>query len=724
MDLMLLRGIDLKYTGGKATEFISDDYNITHSMRFRKAISNVGAFTMRIQLGQAQRAALLQGVCRENYQDNPMQKVAEGGNQSNLFFPGNQVSDVCRVTRELEQLAHYPIGRGKILNERAQPQKQRNTEGLRGEEYLWDVLHSPVWGIGLNLAGQLVKQGFTYICHPIGMTLAESLAITQALKQGAFKKIKREDRIIIQTASGIELETARMLDLDISIDAKHTITQQDNAFVVSYRGNKAPIGWMMHSAQTDQIVDPQYTEDVLRAMCIAKGGTHKLSEIDYYLLIEHTRSKTDGVRFTQNRTFNLLDETVRTFERDYQFNPMKLIGESIAYSYKTIQERMKTSDVTEDFLTGILISEMVQPLKMTLTNSTRIPLPHEFGNSFDITQNNAKAFAYAYDITKKDGSLAFVPTANPFITEPDDDLIDVRLHGYLQNPTLSNPKHSAALLATAMLVAEQMLLEQLLRDACQHGDTHQHAIALKEIVTDEAVYNQLVAMATALPHNDKGPILGLQLSVCEPVVALLRATLGFHHIEKIAKEFYCTDTYSTSSLDNEALLNALNTLFKIGNMLQKLPEISAASQASRGLNAGVIPVIELIFPRLYARLVESGEMMPHVAECEMQISKHKPSLVQAEGVAESDSNIHTTAAAFVDNASHCPYLNRLEKHAVPASLEQHVVTDEKQNVTACHSLVAQCGLFARQPFYRIVALGVAAAATATAVSYLGFRTTI
>lgn len=631
----MFSGVDLKYMGGKAQDFIINDDEIANSAKFRYAYANIGALILRIQLGQAQRATLLQHVSREDFKDNPSHTVGEGGNQTNIFSIPETASTTCQTTKELEQFSHYPIGRGKLLNERTQPQKSRNTKDLRGEEYLWDVLHSPVWSIGLNLSAQLTKQGFYYLCSTPEFTASEYDQITQELHQGKFKKIDAQN--IVRVNSGTMLKIARIQDLEISLDAEQKITSQNNGFVISHMGNCAPLGWMMHDdGIRNHSIGAQYTEDLLRIIRIAKGGTHKLPKKEYNLLIENMRGTNDNVTLTQNRSLNLLDVVVQTLESQYQFDATKLLGTSIQNSYDTIQERMKNSDVIEDFLTGILISEMVQHLKITLPQSSRLNLPRSLENSFDTTLNSAKAFAYAFDLKKPNGSLVFIANEEP-ISEPDNDLIDVRLNGDLQEPDLTNPKHISALLSTGLLVAEQMLIEQLLKTACMQSDEHPYAVALLQLLNKET-YEKLILLANQLPSNIEGPILGLQIPACEEIVTLLRASLGFDRLAALAKELYYANSSGSVST---TLQPELITLFKVGTILQQLNGISVIKECSRGINAGIVPVIKHLAPEAYSELIKTTEIAP------LKIKKNIP----------TERNKHHSVNNQASLTS-CPYLNK------------------------------------------------------------------
>src|SRR3990167_3715933 len=431
------RGLTLRYTGGKATNF-AEGTGLTGKEQLRLLFMNMGAFAMRVQLAQAQRAVLLQSATRENYCDDPVEKPSDGGNESALFTPRQEASPVRRSICQLEQYAHYPLGRSKILNDRAQPQKNRNTANLRGEQYLWDILHAPVWSTGLNLAGQLAAQGFIYICHPEGIDLDQYKKITDELQHGLFERIIDGDQYIIITKSGHKLRTNTFSALAISLDAEHRLTTQRNGFLVNSNGSTAPVGWTMHIGEKDTVLDQQCTVDLLRVIRIAQGGSHKLSREEFHLLlVQDNRGVTGEIRHTENRNLTLVDMMIEVLECHGQFNGAPLLGNAITLSYQRIQQRIKDTDVTESFLTGALQTEMVQPLKQTLPQSTRPAMPYEFRNTFYTLQNTNKAFAFAYDLTRQSGELVFQAEAVP-TSPPDSGLIDVRMHGKLLDPDLTD----------------------------------------------------------------------------------------------------------------------------------------------------------------------------------------------------------------------------------------------------------------------------------------------
>lgn len=644
-------GTTLKYTGGKATEF-SKREDLSPQELFSKAIINAGAFAIRVRLAQTQRAILLQNIAREDYHDDYLGEPGEGNNAPNLFEPAIDATKMRKLTRKLEKFAHYSLGRGKLIDERARRLKVKNTDDLAGEEHLWDFLHAPLWGIGINLASQLSNQGFIYVIYPTGMTAAEYERVSKELEDGQFERISIDDEIKFRTASGYVLNTCKFNQIQISMDPEQIITQQKNGFVITHQNQSAPVGWTIHTNRMDKskLVNPIYTIDFIRTIRTAQGGSHLLTDAEYEILINQSRGATEAIRSTQNAAINVIDDFARVLAQDFDFNPLPLLGNSIQLSYKRIQASMAEVDVIDDLLTGVLITEMVQPLRKTQPLSTRSSLPMEFNDSFDISLNIIKAFAYAYDLKKPDGSFVFNADDIAF-SEPDGELIDVRMRGKLQLPDLLNPKHIASLIAVGVLVAEQMILEQLLRDAVVSGEDHPNAMALRDILQNDATYHQLVMLARSLPSDSFGPILGLQISACDEIVYTLRKELGFDQLIQIADDLYeANEVVAFENVSAESKDAALHKLYQIGKVLQQVDSTSVASENSRGINAGIILVIARIAPTLYRELeiLEGFTPMPDMATPSMRII-------------QTNSQHHGGVNNSLYNVSACPFMSRQKK---------------------------------------------------------------
>jgi hypothetical protein len=579
----------------------------------------LGALVIRFHIGQGQRVGLLQQIARDDYATNPVEKPAIGKNQENLFAIDPRASFTRTTTRSLEKYCHYSLGRGKVLNERAQPLVHTNSTELRGEQKLWDIIHSGVWGTGINLEHQLHKQGFLYVVHPKDMTPEEYTSVSKELKEGAFEIITEDAATVIKTTSGKTLNTYNINKLKIDVDSKKT--HQKNGVVVTVDKQSAPLGWIIHT-KLNKVVEADQTDHLARVIRIAKGGFYELTKEQQELMQAGLLKNNGFGLFTQNQAFNAMQTIFASLEKEFKFDASPLLTQkALDTSYSRVKEMMKDTEIVEDFLTGALITEMVQPLRITQPHSTRTELPRRFTNPYKVTSNNAKAIAFTYDMVTKDGKPILELDQDKPTHSPDPELIDYRVNGDLIDPKLTNPKHIASLLATGILVAEQVIIEQLLRDACKHGDSHPNAVALRKILETCSptkgliVYKQLIEMAQKVPQNEQGPILGLQFSYCDPIVAKLRTTLAIasqptttqfikskccsrsSDLATVAKDLYDADEKKAAQIiqriaKDDKVEQGLTNLYFIGETLQELQGISAKDHDSRGINAGIIPVIK------------------------------------------------------------------------------------------------------------------------------------
>lgn len=696
----MLRGTTLQYTGGKASEFDKGE-GLSPQELFRKAITNAGAFAIRVRLAQTQRAILLQNIARESYRDDYLDAPGEGNDEPNLFEPANDATEMRKLTRKLEKFSHYSLGRGKLLDERARRMKAKNANDLGGEEHLWDFLHAPLWGVGINLAGQLSRQGFTYVIYPTGMTEIEYEQVCKELEDGKFEKMVSDDEVTVLTVSGYKLKTCKFSQLQISMDPEQRITRQKNGFIITYENQSMPIGWTIHTDDEgkSKLVNPIYTVDFIRTIRTAQGGSHILTDAEFDILINQSRGVTDGIRSTQNAAINVVSDLTQVLARDYNFNPLPLLGNALRLSYNRIQASMTEVDVVDDLLTGVLVTEMVQPLRKTRHLSSRSSLPIEFDNSFDNSLNIIKAFAYAYNLKKPDGSLVFNADDVVF-TEPDGELVDVRMHGELQLPDLTNPKHVASLIAVGVMVAEQMILEQLLRDAVVHGADHPNSKALRNILQNDDNYTRLVTLASRLQRNSLGPILGLQIPACDEIVFMLRQALGFDQLIQVAEDLYDANEVSAIESVSEEVKNAaLRKLYHIGNVLQQVDSTSVAAEKSRGTNAGIIPVIARIAPMLYRELEVTDGLAPmsEMARPAMRVAKSAPHIQRG-----NDKTIY--------NVSACPFLSRHKKADARQPEKSDVVMPAEHPVVSASQ--SWCGLFGKRVLPIVAAAGVAVTAVA------------
>lgn len=662
------QGFTLRYAGKKFDPRKKAQTDQTESgiESLRTNFSNLGALVMRFQLGQAQFAALIQQMTEKNYPANSIEAVAKGGNEIDLFSIEKDDGKEVITTKALEEYSHYPIGRGKILNEKGQSQLYPNTEGLHGGQSIWDNMHFAVWSAGLNLAFQLRKQGFIYIRHPDGTNENDYAKITRELEQSQFTIMMENGEPIIKTSSNVILKTGPIpSNTEIDLDPDLQKTYQSNGFVISTNDHKAPLGWFLKLDQK-KIIDPVFTENLIRIIRISKTGFHRLTSAQQHLLELDLLSSNGYTVHTQNRTFNAMNVILDKLEKEYGFHSSELLNdETLKRLYKKIKEDEKNKDIVEDLLTLNLVTEMVQSLKLTGPRSPRPPLPWNFKNSFRVTENTNKAFAYAFDLEKKDGTPVLKMHENERELIEDKSLIDISINGDLANPDLTNPKHAAALLATAILVAEQMLIEQLLRDACMYGDAHDYAKALKKIINNNSVYADLIKLAKKMPQNKLGPILGLQFNYCDPIVALIRKELSHDTLADLANYLY-QGSSKTKYLNHNIVSAALEKLSDLGGILQQLDGISGQTIHSRGINAGLALVIDKM-PKLLGRLNEEIKTAQEI----------KPT---------NDSDIGEITSTRMGK---CPYLNSIHSHLLPQNVER-----ESQHPTSVPSS-NWCGWFSK-----------------------------
>lgn len=558
--------------------------------KLKREYSQLGALAIRFIFGMRQRAALIQQIAREgNVIESILLSTGKGGNQSidELYSSASSMSRPRAVTRALEKISLGTLGRGKVLNECANALKKINTEGISGEFSLWDSLHAPLRSVGAHLLSQLSKQEFFYLCHPRSMTETEYLQTTCELRHGNFKVLDR-DVLKLQTASGTILESApAMSQIKIRIDDNLVDTYQANGIVIDVEGRDcAPLGWIF-CRKSNSIVDPACCENLSRVVVFARGGFHGLSNGQKRRLQSGIFFDNGLAALLQNQTFNAMLFVFGQLERDYGFDPSVLLpNATFDTTYSNIQRIIASGEVVDDLLTGALLTEMVQVLRVTQPGSTRTALPLVLSNSFEEILNNTKAFAYAFGLHTSDGRpiLQLDDERNHFSL--DANLIDVRMHGRLRNPTLHSRRHVAAIIATALLVSEQIILELLIRDAIVLGDAAPGCRALKLILKGDKKFRRL---ALEMPMNKSGPVLGLQFPYCDKLVELLRETLEHDELaEWVIRLYEQEDGGPGVELESSpAVPRALNNLHSFGNILQELDFTSAAPYGSRGLNAGL-----------------------------------------------------------------------------------------------------------------------------------------
>ena len=587
------------------------DAKITQNQKLAKKFSNIGALVIRYHLGHGQRAGLIQQIARQNYAQNPVEKPAHGADEENVLGISIGATPTCQATNRLERCAHATLGRCKVLNERAQPLVHTNSANLKGEQHLWAIMHSNVWNTGINFSSQLNSQGFVYLSCPKDITAEEYDRISKALANGKAIEIKEGHYKI----EGIdrEFKACPISRVSIDLDPEKKDTFQDNGLVITPLDKpeeRAPLGWLVHKASGKALSHDLFSNAAC-VMKLAKGGFYELSN-PQQVLLQSGLIKNNGMGlFTQNQAFNAIVVIADQLEKEFGFDPEKLMGTSLTTSYKRVQEFFKDPEHLEDFLTGPLLTEMVQSLRVTRNKSTRKELPIRFTNPFKVTLNNTKAIAYAFGISDLNKEPVFIPDPKAPFSE-DHNLIDVSVNGNLKAPSLTYGKHAASVLSTAMLVAEQMVLEQHLRDAI-NTDTVEDLISKitgnynKLEVT--ALAQTLINAAKYAPRDENGPILGLQFPHCDTMVGLLRTVLGFDILLDLntilERDGMMTDAAVSEFLAEHPrgeLLRALKNLSRIANFVQNDEGTTGRWEHSRGIHAGLTPLLMRIAPSLVKEL--------------------------------------------------------------------------------------------------------------------------
>ena len=600
-------GVTLSYHGARFiySSFVNDSYNaddsnLTPLEAFTERFKNIGALLIRFHLGQGQRGGLLQQLTRSNYAENPIERPAKGGDDSAVFFK----DDAQSTENILEFLSHQPLGRSKVLNERAQPLLHVNKSNVYGEQGLWDILHAPVWNVGRAMKYELKKQGFIYLACPPGMNNLDRAFLDKRLTTSGmpFNEVFDEQ--------GLSATTGEISKLSYCLDDEKKYTQEENGLAIGV-GNKdyAPLGWIVH-AETGEILPQGITEEIIRVSAIAEGGFYEKRKTQQQILQSGYLKNTNGLGlFMQNQAFNAM-YVIFDYLQQYNFDPRPLLDGSLLAMTKRVDELMKKDpSVIDDFLTGALQDEMVQPLRVSQAKSKRTVLPLRFTNSFDVTLNNLKGIAYAFDLKDSNGQPIFREYDDSPIISQAKELTDAKVNGVLVAPSFSTGGHVAAILSTAELVAEQMILEQLLPEAFVTNDASDSALSqliVKCLGEDKGkkLLDELLAEATNAPRTNNKPVCGVQFEYCHKLVQLLRKGLGLDKLQSILAQFAQPGVSTQEvleSMNQEELLEfsaALKILHITGSMLQKSPLTSAQSEHSRGINAGLEPLIACLNPHL------------------------------------------------------------------------------------------------------------------------------
>ncbi len=594
-------GFTLHYTGAKfgpngATLPLSDGKNKTQTKteNLGKIFGNIGALVIRKGISIQQITALIGQIARKNYESSPVERAAKGADQADLFEPGINSTLTCMATAKLEKAAHQTFGKTKVMNERAQPLVHVNKGTLHGELDLWGRMHAAVWHTGINLGPTLSNQGFVYVCCPPGISEEENKKLNEAMAAGKFTVEGNEvvvDGKRLQTCQPKQFYNDKKM-----VEVKSNGTFQKHGLMI----NGGPLGWMIHN-NNPKIVPQDMVEDLVRTMKIAQGGFYELTKEQQDLVTGGRLKNKNGLGlFEQNQTFNAMFEICGYLEREYGFEPEKLFGHSLTIASKRVTDFFTKHENVDDFLTGPILSEMVQSLRVSGPNSTRKALPLRFTNPFIVTLNNSRAIAHAFD-----ANYNGMPLFRLEALVTDDRYKDILVEGQLALPSLSYGKHAAAILSMAILVSEQMLLEQIFREAFVTGGKEGIADVLRQVLGDKENITELASKIAELIGgiNEKDPILGLQFDYCDEIVSTLRSALGTNLlidlVQKLEQDGILTDEALEQFYKEHGkyeVHEAISHLRSLGQLIQDNPGTTAIKEGSTGINGGLNPLIKKMFP--------------------------------------------------------------------------------------------------------------------------------
>lgn len=321
--------------------------------------------------------------------------------------------------------------------------------------------------------------------------------------------------------ASIEIEKTNIQKLNILLDDKKQFTHEENGLAIATPDNKqpAPLGWIVDQ-KTGAVLPEETTEDIIRVMAIAEGGFYEKSPAQQKILQSGNLLNKNGKGlFTQNQAFNAVYVVLKQLE-SYKFDPRSLLDYSMLLAYQRIQKFIQDDPSSiDDFLVGSLQDEMVQTLRVTQGRSKRSALPLRFTNPFEVSYNNLKAIAYAFDLKDSAGQPIFKNYDDTPIIGNSSKLIDAEVNGSLVTPSFNSGVHVAAVIATSVLIAEQMILEQLIPEAANAKDIKNCSLynILNQIHAAEKaseILNQILTELPDFPKEGNTPILGVQFDYC------------------------------------------------------------------------------------------------------------------------------------------------------------------------------------------------------------------
>ncbi|HIF0368328.1 TPA: Dot/Icm T4SS effector Ceg17 [Legionella pneumophila] len=660
------KGVTLSYSGAQYlpssfqnNKYSADNPELSPLQAFTERFKNIGALVIRFHLGQGQRAGLLQQVSKFNYSENPVERPAQGGDEETLFFK-EESTNSGRINGDvLEFASHLTLGRSKVLNERAQPLVHVNQKSTYGEQGIWDIIHAPVWNVGRAMKYELNKQGFIYINCPAQLNPKEKEILDRQLRTSG------KPPALVCEEMGVEAIESDISKLDIYLDDKQEFTKEPNGLAIA--NNKedkkyAPMGWIIHK-KTGEVLPQEVTEDIIRVSAIDEGGFYEKRPTQQKILQSGNLMNSSGLGlFTQNQAFNAMYVIFDYLQR-YNFDPRPLLDNSLQIAYNRLQSTLeKDPSLIDDFLVGALQDEMVQHLRVSQPKSIRSVLPIRFTNSFPVTINNLKTIAYAFGIKDKSEQPIFRGFDDNAGLFKSENMIDSQISGTLVTPSFNTAAHVAAIVSTAELIAEQMILEQLIPDAFAKKNPEDSAlfILLVDILGKEEadkLFTELMDETAKLPTIDNKLIVGAQFAYCKKLVQKLQNGLGLDSMNillcKLSKPGLSTQEVleNLDSRELEQLTKVLERLFKIGDILQELPLTTAAPEYSRGINAGLAPLI--------------AHVNPHLA---VKLNIQTQSIIKADIPAIDKEKVRDRMSTRVYNR--CPFLAKQSKEQKPQQVSE------------------------------------------------------
>lgn len=636
-------GYELQYTGMKfSADCFDKEGNYTPQQHeklsvleeFVQRFSNIGALVLRFHLAQGKRAGLIQQISRIDYKLSPIDGIAKGNDQPNLFFrapAGGSIQHPSVMKTQIHEFAaHGTLGQTKVLNSRAQPLMHINKHAFFGEQAIWGIIHAPVWNVGRNLKYELSKQGFKYIpCPPkLNIDRAE-IELALVAKEASIKTLQ---------SFNIELETQEISRLKIHIDGEQRFTSEANGIAIQSGAQCAALGWIVHN-KSGEILPLDICEDIMRVIAISGGDFYQRSKAEQAILQSGRLDNSSGEGlFTQNQAFNAMYYIFSCLEK-YQFDPRNLLNKSLRTAYKAAHKKIEDNpDIIDDLLTGALLDDLVEVLSTTQGNSQREKLPIRFTNPADVNINNIRAIIHAFDLCDSKGRPLLKSEATITMKRPEH-MIDYLVDGKLLYPSWNTAAHVAAVMSTVSLICEQMIVEQWLGDAIAKNDVFDSelyqliSLILKDEVQAKDLVKNLITSVKSINRSagPEQPALGLQYEHCQNILVEIREKLALDQMSHLSALFMSPGAntaqvmQSLSETEQDELLNGLQTLMIIIKQLEQSKLIKLGDQQLHQLSSGLGSIMCKIFP---SYVTGQHEDSAHVLPVSIESAKSRVSSLE------------------------------------------------------------------------------------------------